>query len=410
MGSKSYVFRLDAQLFILLICSFFPSCNNSEPQKVLQVLKPYENVPSNYDLSYNPFSCSDEIVQANMFTEILLDEKNTYQLPGKLGSEQLQELFLQIKKGYTLEQGTVSPLIKRQYHDFPHALDVFVTTHILLQGGGAVFLKDTEKTALLIAALGHDALHTGVFNSFLIRSKHKYAFEDGNESIQEKRSLKFLLQILDSLEIFLPDEATKNDDRKTTFDYRKLISESILWTDMARHKEQLKAVNEILPLVLDKLREARVNSNKSESSSGASFVDIQNDIDLSGELSTEVRHLLAGFILHCADVSNLGKPWDISEKWASLVCSEFFTQGDLEKKLNMKVSMNCDRTSTSIPQSQLNFGKYVIEELYSLLSKIVNDGGNELLMNFNSNQKKWAEILSREKTQGIPYEFRGKSM
>ena len=144
-------------------------------------------------------------------------------------------------------------MIKRQYHDFPHALDVFVTTHLLLQGGGAVFLKDTEKTALLIAALGHDALHTGVFNSFLIRSKHKYAFEDGNESIQEKRSLKFLLQILDSLEIFLPDEATKNDDRKTTFDYRKLISESILWTDMARHKEQIKAVNEILPLVLDKL-------------------------------------------------------------------------------------------------------------------------------------------------------------
>lgn len=410
MGSKSYVFRLDTQLFILFICSFFLSCNNYEPKKAHNILKTDENEKRNYDLSYNPFSCSDEVVQANLFTDILLNEKNSYQLPAKIGSGQLKELFLQIKKGYSLEQGTVSPLIKRQYHDFPHALDVFVTTHLLLQGGGAVFLNDTEKTALLIAALGHDALHTGVFNSFLIRSKHKYAFEDGNESIQEKRSLKFLLQILDSLEIFLPDEATKNDDRKTTFDYRKLISESILWTDMARHKEQIKAVNEILPLVLDKLKEARVNSDKSESSSGASFVDIKNNIDLSGELSTEVRHLLAGFLLHCADVSNLGKPWDISEKWASLVCSEFFTQGDLEKKLNMKVSMNCDRTSTSIPQSQLNFGKYVIEELYSLLSKIVNDGGNELLINFHSNQKKWAEILSREETQGIPYEFRVKSM
>lgn len=410
MGSKSYVFRLDTQLFILLICSFFLSCNNYEPKKAHNILKTDENEKRNYDLGYNPFSCSDEVVQANLFTDILLDEKNSYQLPAKIGSDQLKELFLQIKKGYSLEEGTVSPLIKRQYHDFPHALDVFVTTHLLLQGGGAVFLKDTEKTALLIAALGHDTLHTGVFNSFLIRSKHKYAFEDGNESIQEKRSLKFLLQILDSLEIFLPDEATKNDNRKTTFDYRKLISESILWTDMARHKEQIKAVNEILPFVLDKLKEARVNSDKSESSSGASYVDIKNNIDLSGELSTEVRHLLAGFILHCADVSNLGKPWDISEKWASLVCSEFFTQGDLEKKLNMKVSMNCDRTSTSIPQSQLNFGKYVIEELYTLLSKIVNDGGNELLINFNSNQKKWAEILSREETQGIPYEFRVKSM
>ena len=47
---------------------------------------------------------------------------------------------------------------------------------------------------------------------------------------------------------------------------------------------------------------------------------------------------------------------------------------------------------------------------FILCFRIVNDGGNELLINFHSNQKKWAEILSREETQGIPYEFRVKSM
>ena len=67
--------------------------------------------------------------------------------------------------------------------------------------------------------------------------------------------------------------------------------------------------------------------------------------------------------------------------------------------------MNCDRGNTSIPQTQLNFGKYVIEDIYSLLAKIIYDEGSEILKNFNSNQKKWAELLSMEKTKGVPYQF-----
>ena len=42
-------------------------------------------------------------------------------------------------------------------------------------------------------------------------------------------------------------------------------------------------------------------------------------IDLSEKIDEEERLLLASFFLHCADVSNPGKEWPVSEKWANLV-------------------------------------------------------------------------------------------
>ena len=406
MGVNSETHHSLHQLIVTLICGLLSSCEDYKSELSHESLKLAPDQVNILNLSYDPFTISsDTEEQANIFSGILLDKGNSYALPGQISHDTLVELFLAIKKGYSLENRVVSPLIKRQYHNFQHAMDVFITTHLLLQGGGGIFLSDNEKTALLIAALGHDALHTGVFNSFLIRSSHKYAFEDGNDSIQEKRSFKFLLRTLDSLQILSSGETTNESDHQTLENCRKLIAESILWTDMARHKEQMKAVQEIAPFVLKKLQKARNNSKDAGNSLGASAEDIKNNLDLSSQLPIKIRHLLAGFILHSADVSNLGKPWEISEKWAFLVCSEFFTQGDLERELNMKVSMNCDRANTSIPQSQLNFGKYVIEDIYSLLAKIIYDGGSEILKNFNSNQKKWAELLSMEKTKGVPYQF-----
>jgi hypothetical protein len=81
----------------------------------------------------------------------------------------------------------------------------------------------------------HDALHSGVFNSFLIRSNHPYALEDGNKSIQEKRSLNFLLNALDANSIFVSEKGASDQEKDTNMNCRKLIQEAILWTDMARH-------------------------------------------------------------------------------------------------------------------------------------------------------------------------------
>jgi hypothetical protein len=359
-----------------------------------------------FDFSYDPFlHFSQPAIQSQVFSNLLLDNKYTYKLPSTIKPEQLESLFFEIKRGYGLEKGTINPSIKRQYHSFPHAMDVLITTHLLLDSGGGVFLTDEEEAALLIAALGHDALHSGVFNSFLIRSRHPYSLEDGNQSIQERRSLKFLLNALDMNKILVVDKGNSDLVKEQARNCSKLISEAILWTDMARHKEQVHAVKQALPTLISTLNKARNNLSSSNNQLGTSHDDIINGIDISAELPSEVRHLLGGFILHCADVSNLGKPWVLSEKWASLVCSEFFTQGDLEKKLDMDISMNCDRESTSIPKSQINFGKYVIEELYQLLAKIISDGGNEIVENYRANQDKWAGLLAKEEKSGKRYEY-----
>ena len=86
--------------------------------------------------------------------------------------------------------------------------------------------------------------------------------------------------------------------------------------------------------------------------------------------------------------------------------NEFFSQGDLQKKLGLKTSMNCDRNSVSVPGCQVGFGKYVINDLYTLLKITVHDGGSYLLTNFNSNQQKWQELLIKEDNTNLPYEMK----
>ena len=406
MGKHHVIGNYYSLLIIITASLGLVSCENSNTQDSLIDLNKKVIIEESFDLSYDPFlNISSPEAQSQVFSNFLLAEKFGYSLPGSVKAHQLEELFLKIKRGYSLEKGTVNSLIKRQYHAFPHAMDVFVTTHLLLSSGGGVFLTDAEEAALLIAALGHDALHSGVFNSFLIKSNHPYALEDGNKSIQEKRSLKFLLKTLDSQKILIPDNGLEDREKNSALNCRKLIKAAILWTDMARHKEQVKAVNEILPILVDELNKARKDIHQNESELGATQLDITKGLDISSQWPVEIRHLVAGFILHCADVSNLGKPWNISEKWAFLVCSEFFTQGDLEKQLKMEVSMNCDRVTTSIPNTQINFGKYVIAELYELLAKIINDSGKEIITNYKANQERWNSLLAEEKESGSRYQY-----
>ena len=126
-------------------------------------------------------------------------------------------------------------------------------------------------------------------------------------------------------------------------------------------------------------------------------------LNISALLDVETKMLIASFILHCADISNPGKDWEKCERWAVLVMNEFFSQGDLQKKLGLKPSMNCDRSVVSVPGCQVGFGKFVIRDLYVLLQEILHDGGGYLLDNFNSNQEKWKALHNKGKESASPY-------
>ena len=345
-------------------------------------------------LKSDPFSLSStHSKQLEIYQSLFLNNDCPYKLPGNLSLETKLRLFEEIREGYFTKSVFLDHEIKKYYHNFAHAMDVMITTHVLLKSGGAIFLTQDEQAMLVLAALAHDARHTGLMNSFLIKAEHEYAKKFDHESLQEKQSLLFLLGLLESNQLIEPNEDSK---------IRKFLSEVIIFTDMQRHKEQLQKVTKVVPEVLDKLRTARGDKN-SDITLGATSVDLDKGIDLSSRLDESTRFLIASFILHCADISNPGKEWDQSERWAILVLNEFFKQGDFEKQQGMEVSMNCDREKTSIPESQLGFGKYIIKELYDVLLQLNHEAGSQFQENFGANQLKWTNLRVEEKLNKTRY-------
>ena len=330
-------------------------------------------------LSSDPFAlCSTEQSKKAVFETLLLSN-DSYRIPGNPNNESLISFYDDLQEGYLLKNNTLgSPLIQRGYHTFTHAIDVLATTHALLECGGARFLKNFEETAILLAALGHDALHLGVNNQYLINTNHPLVEEFGLESLQEKRSIDYLLKILKQNNLYTQSDTSSpmlnNQIRRSL----KLIKETILYTDFKRHKELMNRMNAKVPSIVKVIQ-----------------VNKEQNTDISMHLDDETRSLIASFILHAADVSNPGKKWPVCERWANLVMAEFFGQGDLEKQKGMKPSMNCDRDSVLIPECQLGFGKYVVHDLYVSLSKIIPEGGNFLLTNLDANQAQWEAMRKK---------------
>jgi cAMP-specific phosphodiesterase 4 len=69
--------------------------------------------------------------------------------------------------------------------------------------------------------------------------------------------------------------------------------------------------------------------------------------------------------LHCADISNPIKPFDVGYAWAELIAEEFFQQGDREKREGLEVSPTMDRDVINLANMQLGFLEFVVAPLFS---------------------------------------------
>ena len=354
----------------------------------------------NLGLDSNPFADATTKDSQLAVLHALFDPKTGYRLPGTYSKTNLEALFLDVRAGYFVKTEGIDEHIRREYHTFTHAMDIVVTTHGLLRGGGAVFLNAHEQSALVLAALSHDVLHSGVSNAFLINVDHPLAKKWGSKSLQERRSADHTLMLLDKHNILVAKDGMEDSLKSSITDARRIIEESILWTDMARHKEQVEKVAGALGQATAALQEVR---NVEMTKGGATVEDVRAGVNVSSILDKETRILLAAFLLHCADISNPSKDWALCERWAVIVMNEFFSQGDVERKLGHKLSMNCDRESVSVSNCQLGFGNYVIRSLLQLLEKLVHTAGSQSLENFEANHKHWEEIAKKEAESGKPY-------
>ena len=107
----------------------------------------------------------------------------------------------------------------------------------------------------------------------------------------------------------------------------------------------------------------------------------------------DAQQVVLNMCLHTADISNPGK---ISEAWTPKVYAEFFRQGDTEKKLNIQVSLMCDRETTSINKAMIGFINFVVKPTIDILVNLIPQV-SEYEDNIICNLKKYENALAVEK-------------
>nr|XP_060637625.1 dual specificity calcium/calmodulin-dependent 3',5'-cyclic nucleotide phosphodiesterase 1C isoform X2 [Anolis sagrei ordinatus] len=220
---------------------------------------------------------------------------------------------------------------KNPYHNLMHAADVTQTVHYLLFKTGVVhWLTELEIFAMIFAAAIHDYEHTGTTNNFHIQTRSDTAILYNDRSVLENHHLCAAFRLLqDDEEMNILSNLSKDDWRE----FRTLVIEMVLATDMSCHFQQIKAMKNALQQ--------------------------PEGIDKPKALS---------LMLHTADISHPAKAWDLHHRWTMSLLEEFFRQGDKEAELGLPFSPLCDRKSTMVPQSQIGFIDFIVEPTFTVLS------------------------------------------
>ncbi|XP_063778633.1 dual specificity calcium/calmodulin-dependent 3',5'-cyclic nucleotide phosphodiesterase 1C isoform X2 [Pseudophryne corroboree] len=220
---------------------------------------------------------------------------------------------------------------KNPYHNLVHAADVTQTVHyFLFKSGLAHWLTELEIFAMIFAAAVHDYEHTGTTNNFHIQTRSDPAILYNDRSVLENHHVSAAYRLLqDDEEMNILYNLSKDDWRE----FRALVIEMVLATDMSCHFQQIKAMKNALQQ--------------------------PEGIDKPKALS---------LLLHTADISHPAKNWDLHHRWTMSLLEEFFRQGDKEAELGLPFSPLCDRNSTMVAQSQIGFIDFIVEPTFTVLT------------------------------------------
>lgn len=208
------------------------------------------------------------------------------------------------------------------YHNSCHGADVLNSMLYFYHNSEIItFLTDLEILASVLAGLGHDVGHSALNNRFLVNKRDDLALTYNDFSVLEMMhaSLTFSLMKVENQNIL------ESLDTEMWAIVRKVVVKMILATDMSRHFD-----------LLGTFRSTHMTASTS----------------VLGK--ADERLSVFEIAIKCADIGHAAKCLELHEKWTLLVCEEFFHQGDLEKRLNLPVSMFCDRTNTDIPKVSHN--------------------------------------------------------
>ncbi|XP_019389583.1 PREDICTED: cGMP-specific 3',5'-cyclic phosphodiesterase isoform X2 [Crocodylus porosus] len=339
------------QMVTLEILSYHASAAEEETRELQAAVVPSAQSLNLTDFNFSDFELSDfetTLCTIRMFTDLNLVQNF------QMKHEVLCRWILSVKKNYRKNVA---------YHNWRHAFNTAQCMFAALRSGKIQSkLTDLETLALLIAALSHDLDHRGVNNSYIQRSEHPLA-QLYCHSIMEHHHFDQCLMILNSPGNQILSSLSIEEYKATL----KMIKQAILATDLALY---IKRRGEFFELLRKK------------------------QFDWEDPMQKE---LFLAMLMTACDLSAITKPWPVQQRIAELVATEFFDQGDKERKeLNIEPTdlMNREKKN-KIPSMQVGFIDAICLQLYEAMTH-VSEACYPLLDGCRKNRQKWQSLAEQQ--------------
>ena len=290
------------------------------------------------------------------------------------------------------------------YHNYIHGCDVLVNSNYFMKSKMFEGINNVDQLACLCAAACHDVGHPGNNNAFEINMETNIAITYNDFSVLENFHASLAWRCLKKNGCNIIESLDKPQRQQ----FRKLFISSILATDMAKHAEQ----QNLLANLIDTVTNAGVeindnidddlyddNDDEKENKPKISLNNIPPNHIYSDK--TKLALVLIPLCVHTADLSNPSKPYNLYREWASKVMTEFWNQGDKERKNGLNVTPIFDRKVTDLPTCQTGFINHVIRPWFNLWAKLLfdKDQGPTFTANVASNLETMQALLAKNKEQ-----------
>uniref|UniRef100_A0A7S3QYC8 PDEase domain-containing protein n=1 Tax=Dunaliella tertiolecta TaxID=3047 RepID=A0A7S3QYC8_DUNTE len=282
---------------------------------------------------------------------------------------QLARFLCKVEAGYN----TAVP-----YHNEIHAAAVLQMMHAIwcMGGLGTAIADPLLQLSAYLAAIIHDHDHGGLNNNFLIVTESELALRYNDSSPLEQHHLA------SSLSLFKEHKIMPSLPKQEFLRLRKVIIDMVLATDMAKHCDNMVALNALATSVSVS---SRLEQPAMPNTAGG------NQEPLA--LDDSAKLLLLQASLKCADLGQAAAMLEVHLKWVSLLEKEFHMQGDMEAELSLPVSPLCDRKHANLRKSQAGFIDFVVAPLYQAVVTILPQA-YPLKQAVEANRRHWAETRS----------------
>lgn len=259
------------------------------------------------------------------------------------------------------------------FHNEAHASLVCHFTHWLAVRGKAFSHPNSPsfQVATDIAALSHDVGHFGRNNLFCMNSGNALALTYNDRSILENMHAATCFNIMREPGCNVLQGTTPEQRKK----YREHMVDLILATDMSSHFDFL----------------------------GKFRLRLQSP-DFAPQENIDDRRLVERCYLKAADLGHAALPWEMHEKWALRLLTEFYEQGDEEQSLGVPVSPLCERTGNphEFGDSQKGFLQFVILPLFKELSFVTSpEVGETCITRLEVNAEDWVKMKPSAELEAI---------